>query len=230
MADATDISVVMPVHRATDNLADVRARVLSAPSVGELVIVLNDESLSGSVKAAGARERVVTCQRRGRGFAFGRGIAEANGDVVLLLHADTLLPAGWDAAILRALSDERVVGGGFHMAFDRSTPFLDFNIRISEILDLMGAAMWGDRAIFARASDLRECLPALGVPLFEDVRLSKALRRRGKLALLEGTVVTSAEHFRRNGPLRQSLRILKARAWYAVGGDPKRIYDYYYSR
>jgi hypothetical protein len=90
--------------------------------------------------------------------------------------------------------------------------------------------MWGDRALFARTADLRECLPALDVPLFEDVRLSKALRKRGKLVLLDETVVTSAEHFRRNGPLTQSLRIFKARLWYALGGDTQRIYDYYYSR
>jgi glycosyltransferase involved in cell wall biosynthesis len=224
------ISVVMPVHRAGANLEEVRKRVHSAASAHELIIVLNDESLAGSVKAGDADERVVMCPRRGRGFAIARGVADARGATVLILHADTLLPPGWDAAINRALSDKRFVGGGFHMKFDRSSPFLDFIIRLSDFLLFLSRAMWGDRAMFARAADLRECLPALDVPLFEDVRLSKALRKRGKLALLDETVVTSAENFRRNGPVTQSLRIFKVRLWYALGGDPQRIDDYYYSR
>jgi len=224
------ISVVMPVHKAQERLAEVRARVHSAGQPLELFLVLNDSALAGSVKAEGPDEVVLTCERRGRGFALSRGISEARGDIILLLHADTLLPAGWDGAILRALSDKRAVGGGFHMKFDRSSAFLDFIVRLSDFLLFLSRAMWGDRAMFARASALRECLPALDVPLFEDVRLSKALRKRGKLVLLDETVVTSAEHFRRNGPLTQSLRIFKARLWYALGGDTQRIYDYYYSR
>jgi len=220
----------MPVHRIGANFDEVRKRVHSATTALELIMVLNDGSLSGSVKPSNPNERVVMCQRRGRGFALERGVAEAKGGIVLLLHGDTLLPVGWDAAILRALEDERAVGGGFHMAFDRSSRFLDFIVLFSDFLDAAGGAMWGDRAMFARAADLRECLPALDVPLFEDVRLSRALRRRGRLVLLDETVVTSAEHFHRNGPVTQSLRIFKARAMYALGGDTQRIYDYYYSK
>jgi hypothetical protein len=157
-------------------------------------------------------------------------VAEAKGEITVLLHGDTMLPVGWDAAILRGLSDVRVVGGGFHMSFDRSSTYLDFLVHLSDLLVFMHLAIWGDRAIFARTGVLRKCLPALDVPLFEDVRLSKALRRRGKLVILDETVVTGADHFWQNGPVTQSLRILKARAWYALGGDPQRIYDYYYSR
>jgi glycosyltransferase involved in cell wall biosynthesis len=230
MAEAPVISVVTPIHRLSPRFEEVRSSVHAAASPHEHIIVLNDESLSGSVRAGHPSDRILVCPRKGRGFALARGIADARGGAVLLLHADTLLPSGWDTAILRSLSDPRVVGGGFRMRFDRPTAFLRFISRFSEFLDSAGGAMWGDRAVFARAEDLRECLPALDVPLFEDVRLSKALRRRGRLALLDATVVTSAEHFHRNGPFRQTLRILKARAWYAAGGDPQRIYDYYYSR
>ena len=230
MPDAPRFSVIMPLHREHAQLSEVRSRVHSAVSPLELVIVLNDESLAGAVRAERPGERVVMCPRRGRGFALARGVAESKGEVGLLLHADTLLPANWDGAVWHALSDERVVGGGFHTAFDRSSMFLDSILRLSDFLVFMRGAMWGDRALFARTGVLRQCLPALDVPLFEDVRLYKALRRRGRLALLDEAVVTSADHFWRYGPVTQSMRILKARTWYALGGDPQKIYDYYYSR
>ena len=41
------------------------------------------------------------------------GAAAARGDVLLFLHADTRLPAGFDAAVHAALADPAVVGGRF---------------------------------------------------------------------------------------------------------------------
>ena len=229
MPETPKFSVIMPVHRESPKLADVRRAVHAARSTLELLIVLNDASLAGRITAEGPSEKVVLCERRGRGFALLHGARNAQGELVLLLHADTVLPAGWDAAILRAMEDPRVAGGGFHMTFDKSSPWLDFIVRFSDLQVRMGFAMWGDRAVFARDVVLKKCLQALEVPLFEDIRLSKALRRHGRLAFLDERVVTSAEHFRRNGQYRQTGRIIVARTWYAFGGDTGRIYDYYYS-
>jgi len=230
MPDPPIFSVIMPLHREHERLADVRSRVHSARSSAELIMVLNGVSLAEKVKAERPDERTLTCERPGRGFAFARGVAEAKGEITVLLHGDTLLPAGWDRAIVAALSDSHVVGGGFHMTFDRSSKYLDFLVGLSDFMVFLRFAMWGDRALFARTVVLRECVGALDVPLFEDVRLSKAVRRRGKLVLLDETVITSADHFWKNGPFTQSMRILRARTWYALGGDPQKIYDYYYSR
>jgi glycosyltransferase involved in cell wall biosynthesis len=230
MPEPSKYSVIMPLHREHQRLADVRSRVHSAKSPLELIMVLNDATLAENVRAERPNERTIECKRPGRGYAFAEGVAESKGDITVLLHGDTMLPLGWDSAILRALSDPRVVGGGFHMSFDRSSRYLHCLVRLSEFFVFMGAAMWGDRAIFARTGVLRQCLPAMDVPLFEDVRLSKALRRRGRIVLLDETVVTSADHFWKNGPFTQSMRIFKARTWYALGGDPQKIYDYYYSR
>ena len=230
MTDAPVLSVVMPILRVDANFPQARSRVHSATSSHELIMVLNDETLAGTVRAERSDELVVVCRRRGRGFALSRGVAEARGGTVLLLHADTLLPEGWDGAVLRALSDARVVGGGFHLAFDRTSPSLDFILGIADMMVFLGASMWGDRALFARASVLRDCLPALDVPLFEDVRLNKALKRHGRLVLMDETVVTSAQHFTRNGTMTQGLRIVKACSLYILGVDPQRIYDYYYSQ
>lgn len=230
MTDAPAISVVMPILRVDVDLPQARSRVHSANSPHELIMVLNDETLAGTVRAERPDELVVVCSRRGRGFALSRGVAEARGGTVLLLHSDTLLPEGWDGAVLRALSDARVVGGGFHLAFDRRSPSLDVILGIADVMVSLGASMWGDRALFARAPVLRDCLLALDAPIFEDVRLNKALKRHGRLVLMDETVVTSARHFTRNGPITQGLRIVKACSLYILGVDLQRIYDYYYSQ
>lgn len=230
LPEAPTFSVIMPVHRESPGLATVKRAVHAARSTLELITVLNDPSLAGRITAEGPSEKVVLCERRGRGYPMLQGARMARGEFVVLLHSDTVLPDGWDEAILRAMEDRRVAGGGFHMTFDKSSPWLDFIVRFSDMQVRLGLAMWGDRAVFARGAVLKQCLPSLDVPLFEDVCLWKALRRHGRLAFLDERVVTSAEHFRRNGQYRQTGRIIAARTWYAVGGDPGRIFDYYYSR
>lgn len=230
MPEAPNFSVIIPVHRDGGLLPEVRSRVHAASASVELVIVQNDRSLAGGIRGERPNEKVVACERRGRGFAFARGAKEVTGEVVVLLHSDTLLPDGWDIAISKAMTDRRNVGGGFHIAFDRPSRFLDFLLLYSDLMVGLGLAMWGDRAMFARAGAMEKCLGALDVPLFEDVRLSKSLRGMGRLVLLKERVVTSADHFWRNGQYAQTARIIKARLWYAFGGDPQRIYDYYYSR
>jgi glycosyltransferase involved in cell wall biosynthesis len=154
MPEAPMFSVIVPVHRESGLLAEVRSRVHAASAPLELVIVLNDRSLAGGIRAERPNEKVVVCERRGRGFAFARGAKEVRGEVVVLLHSDTLLPASWDIAIKNALADPRFVGGGFHIAFDRPSRFLNFLLRYSDLMVLFRRAMWGDRAVLVRAPAL----------------------------------------------------------------------------
>jgi hypothetical protein len=64
----------------------------------------------------------------------------------------------------------------------------------------------------------------------EDVQLSKLMNKNGKVVILKETVITSAATFLARGLLRNTFRVAKARLWYAVGGDPQKIYEYYYKK
>jgi glycosyltransferase involved in cell wall biosynthesis len=172
---------------------------------------------------------VVHCRRQGRGYAFVTGIHYARGEVILFLHADTVLPRDWSTAIMRALLNERCVGGGFSLAFDNPTLFLKLLVLLSTIRFHVMGVMFGDRAIFMRADLLKSCMSSLNVPIFEDVQLSQCLRRHGTTVLLNTHVITSAESFHTRGMWKHLWRILKCQLWYALGGDLEQIYRYYYS-
>jgi glycosyltransferase involved in cell wall biosynthesis len=195
----------------------------------ELILVINNKELGEVITPENAVEKVVVSERTGRGFAFIEGIAQAQGDVVLLLHSDTLLPNEWDAAIENALNNDRVVGGGFSLAFDSDSLYLKLLAYVADIRFHLTGEMMGDRAIFARSEILRKCLPVMDVPIFEDVRLSRRMRTYGATTLLKDHVVTSADAFRKNGMFRHLWRIVQSRLWYALGVDLERIFRYYYS-
>src|SRR5579859_7074087 len=60
----------------------------------------------------------VIISRRGRATQMNAGAAAATGEVLLFLHADTLLPDDAFCAIEHALAAQDVVGGAFQICFN----------------------------------------------------------------------------------------------------------------
>lgn len=196
----------------------------SGPAPTEIeVIVADGGSRDDTVdRAARAGARVVRAER-GRARQLREGILAASGDVVLMLHADTRLPARWSEAVRRALSEPGVVGGAFRLRFDERSP----GLALVEWGAWLRAALWrlpyGDQAIFVR----RDVLEAVGgipqVPVMEDVDLVQALKRRGRLALLPEPALTSARRYRERGALRTWALHVVAIAGRALGVDRSRV-------
>ncbi|MGH7483440.1 MAG: hypothetical protein ACRELV_14905, partial [Longimicrobiales bacterium] len=85
----------------------------------------------------------------------------------------------------------------------------------------------GDQAVFARAAALRAAGGVPPVPLFEDVRLYRALRARGRMILLDSCVATSPRRWQERGTARVIAQHLCLRALHAVGVPPERLVRLY---
>jgi hypothetical protein len=55
---------------------------------------------------------------RGRAAQMNAGARAAGGSVLLFLHADTVLPQGWPAAVSAAMEGGAAVAGAFDMVID----------------------------------------------------------------------------------------------------------------
>ena len=167
--------------------------------------------------------RVVACPRPGRGEQMNAGASVAAGDALLFLHADTQLPPGATQAILGALSDPAVVGGGFRHSFSETGLDLRVISLYATARSLLSGIHYGDQAIFAR----RTIFEALGgfasEPLFEDLRLSRGLRTRGRVVTLPLSVSTSARRLRQGGVARTAARFAWLKLRHALGADPSRL-------
>jgi hypothetical protein len=222
------ISVITPIHTTNHRLTRIRKAISSATHPIELIIVLNNPELIGHVVPQTSNEQVLFTPRKGRGFAFLEGIANSSGFITLLLHSDTVPPMGWDNAILSAIEDTRVVGGGFSMTYGKPIPNLDIGIWIMNQWFRLSGELYGDRAMFVRSDILKRCLSVLEVPLFEDLQLAKCIRRHGRVVLLKEKVETGTKTLREYGLFRYLGSFLLCRFWYALGGSPFHIYNAYY--
>lgn len=218
------LSVVIP---ALEEGGRIEAAVASASAPGVEVVVVDGGSRDDTVVRARGRGARVLLSAPGRARQLDAGARESIGDPILFLHADTLLPPGFEVAVARALEDPAVAGGAFRLRFDRRSPAL----RIVEAGAWLRVALfrlpYGDQALFLR----RRVLEALGgvpqVPILEDLDLARAIRKAGRLVLLPQPAVTSSRRYRARGVLRTMLRNWAAALAWALGVDRARVAAWY---
>ena len=229
LIDSPLISVVIPIHSRKHSLDQIRKVLHSTNKPIQIILVVNNPDLNDQIIPQKSNELVLISSRKGRGFAFLKGIECVTGNITMLLHSDTIPPRGWDQAIISALEDPQVVGGGFSLSYDTPNPYLEVISWVGNQWSRISGVLYGDRALFVRSHILRRCLSFLEVPLFEDLRLARCMRKHGRVVILKEKVETSAEKYRKHGYIQYIGRIWFCQTWYTLGGSPFQIYNFYYS-
>ncbi len=127
----------------------------------------------------------------------------------------------------RCLRDPAVVGGRFDVrlagrgAVLRAVEWaMNFRSRWSGIHT-------GDQALFVRATTFRALGGFEDVPLFEDVRFTRRLRRAGRVLALRDRVTTSARRWERGGRFRTVFLMWRLRLAHTRGEDPSDLAERY---
>ena len=214
------LSVIIPTLDEAERIPRVLKSVMLP---GVEVVVVDGGSRDGSVQRA--REVGVPVLESGRGRArqLARGVEATSGDIVLMLHADTLLPRNWSEVLREALEDPTLVGGAFRFAFDTRGPalaVLEWGARLRGGLLMLP---YGDQGLFVRRGVLDSIGGIPQVPILEDLDLVREMKRRGRMVLLDAPAQTSARRHLEHGIWKTAFRhTLAALAWY-FGVDRARI-------
>jgi rSAM/selenodomain-associated transferase 2 len=217
--------VIVPTLNEEQGIEATLASIPRTP--GDEIIVVDGGSMDDTVAIAQRSCAEVLHSPAGRALQMNCGAEHARGEVLLFLHADTLLPQGGIAAVRAAMQQPHVVGGAFRLAFFPSTPGLRLIAWGTNMRTRFGKLPYGDQALFVR----RTLFEALGgyteVPLLEDVKLVQALRRQGELALLDHTVHTSGRRWLQRGLVTTTLRNTLIIAFYFCGVSPGTLKRWY---
>ena len=216
------ISVVIPTLDEALELPETLARLRGLDAVSE-VVVADGGSRDETVELARAWGARVVTAPRGRGRQLREGAAVATGDALLLLHADTWMPPGGDAALIQVLARPGVVAGAFLKRFRQGNWLMagsqvKCRIRMSAL-----QFAYGDQALFVRRDILERIGGVPAVPLMEEHELCRLLRQQGRLELASATVLTSARRFRKRGVLRTYARMIAIEIRWRMGASPERL-------
>ncbi|HTJ09088.1 MAG TPA: TIGR04283 family arsenosugar biosynthesis glycosyltransferase [Candidatus Binataceae bacterium] len=224
------LSVIVPMlneERAIARTLDAIAAGASGAEAAVEVIVVDGGSTDRSCEEARPRCATLLVARRGLARQMNAGAAAAQGDALVFVHADTLMPASFARDIAAALADRAVIGGRFDLQLDGDAPFLRLIGWLISARSRLSRTGTGDQAIFVR----RDAFERLGgyrdIALCEDLDLARRLKRAGRVACLRSRVTTSARRWRERGVMATTIRMWFIRAAFLLGVPPERLAHLY---
>ncbi len=200
------LSVIIPALNEAAPLPTTLRRVRASLRDDDEVVVVDGGSTDETRALAARMGARVLPSARGRGTQMNAGARAATGDVLLFLHADTLLPPQAADLILRATENPDVLGGNFVLLFDAPGLLPRLFATVYNVRSRRARLFYGDSAVWVR----RTIFDALGgfpeAALMEDWAFCLALRAEAKrrhphlplsqtLPLIGSPVVTSARRF-----------------------------------
>jgi rSAM/selenodomain-associated transferase 2 len=187
------------------------------------VIVVDGGSQDGTlVRAAPLADRVIV-SARGRAVQMNAGARDelAQGvDMLLFLHADTILPPEADRAIFRAVSNIPRCWGRFDVAIDGRDPWLPWVARLMNWRSRLTGICTGDQALFVARGTFSALEGFAPIPLMEDIEFSKRAGSISPPIALQEKVVTSGRRWERHGVWRTIWLMWRLRLAYSLGADP----------
>jgi len=212
MAALPLLSVIIPTLDEEAVVGGVLAD-LESLTVSREVLVVDGGSNDMTVDVARAAAARVLTSERGRGRQLRAGAEAARAPLLLFLHADSRL----DGEAIALLDEVAIARPPCAMAFRLRIDARGFSYRLIErganLRTRLAKLPYGDQGLLVRREDYARAGGYPDIPLMEDVELVRALQRVTPVHLLGAAVTVSARRWRREGPLRRSLRnwILLAR-------------------
>ena len=225
------VALVIPVLDEAKALpALVERLAMLDPAPADILMVDGGSGDNSVAIAEAAGWRVMTAER-GRARQINAGVSEARGDLVCVLHADTLPPEDMVAVIEGALADERIALAGFtpRICGPDRTRWVTTAHNIVKTwyaplltrphLFVRGVRLlFGDHAMFFRRADFLEiggCTP--GDTVMEEADLCVRFARLGRVKLVPRWVETSDRRIAEWGPWKANWIYFKVGMLWAFG-------------
>lgn len=224
MMATMQLSVIIPAFNEArlieHTLQSVAASVAAnaAPGFTSEVIVVDNNSTDNTAELAGqAGAKVVFEPINQIGRARNAGAAQATGEWLLFLDADSLLSPGLLADILRVIESRAYVGCGSTLRMDGLPWWADLTLKLWTSASVL--CRWAAGALVVCRRDAFQAVGGFDQELYalDEIRLSKQLKHWGRQRGLQFTILT--EH-----PLETSSRKISLYSGHEIAGQIFRIF------
>lgn len=148
-------------------------------------------------------------------------------EILLFLHADTILTRAGVVEMLAAMRQSNVAGGSFRFAFSDAVGRYRVTAWGANLRSRWMRLPFGDQGIFCRRAAFERIGGFPELPLMDDVAFIRRLRRIGRFVLLRSPVYTSARRVRQHGVVKSGMRNWGLLTAYRLGISPRHLATWY---
>ncbi len=233
------VSVVIPTRNEEKRIAACIHAIFEDKVVKEVIVAdaaSRDHTVFETKRAGG---RVVpykaTSGRKGsRGGQIRAGIMAASGDVVAVVHADTLVTTSIFTRMLHVLEKQpAIAGGAVGGIFESRNPLLRVIETANDFRAIFLGITFGDQVQFFRRKPVLKADLFPDIPIMEDVEFGIRLNRLGRQVYLFGDNLISARRWDAAGIGNAFSIVFRVAAYLLtrIRGTPdtERLYGLYYN-
>jgi rSAM/selenodomain-associated transferase 2/rSAM/selenodomain-associated transferase 1 len=191
------------------------------------IIVVDGGSTDDTIATACSYPVRVICSDPGRAQQMNAGAQQARGQMLLFLHADTILPTTFYESVAETLAQPTVIAGAFNLAIQGNHPALrmiEWGVRWRSHLFQLP---YGDQGLFMTRAVFESIGGFADLPIMEDFDLIQRLKCQGKVAIAPATVITSGRRWETLGIIRTTVINQAVILGYFLGVDANRLAQWY---
>lgn len=223
------LSIILPVFHEAEKINEIIAHLRLQANEGIEIIVVDGDAVGSTIKRVIDEKVLKLTSSRGRARQMNVGATRAKGDILLFLHADTLLPRNAFGLIRVAATKKGVVAGSFDLGFDTKRRIFAITELYVALRTRLTRVPFGDQAIFINRDYFEHIGGYRDIPIMEDVELMQRIRKRGdSIAIIPQKVRTSPRRYERDGVLYSTFRNVLLQILYMWGVPPERLMKWYH--
>ncbi len=222
------LSIVIPVLNESRSLYRLAQNLKALKENGHELILVDGGSTDDTVRQARNLADHVLSTSQGRAVQMNAGAKQAQGDVLVFLHADTSLPDLADQQIEQALSNPKRHWGCFDVRLSGDHPLFRIIETFMNLRSRLTGIVTGDKVLFVRRKTFDAAKGYPEIPLMEDIAISKRLKKTGRPVCIASRVLTSSRLWERDGIIRTILKMWRLRLAYFLGAKPESLVREYY--
>lgn len=218
------LSVIIPALNEEKN---IQVCIKSVKRLNPVeIIVVDGGSTDKTIEIAKDNGAIVIKSPKGRGAQMNRGASAAEGNILLFLHADSVISE--DASYEKIFNHDflKHIGGFFKLKFNdnsASTQIVEF---FANLRARLFSLPYGDQALFMRKYIFEKAGGFKEYPFLEDIDIVIRLRKYGRLRYVPIAVTASSRRIKKDYPLSPiliSLRNVAIALLFLLGVSPKKL-------
>jgi rSAM/selenodomain-associated transferase 2 len=219
------VSVIIPTYNESTALCETLTRLQQHQPFETLIG--DGGSTDDTAGIARRYEATIIQSPRGRAAQMNAAAGEAQGDLLLFLHADSHIdPRGYHTMI-ETMTSGPWLGGAFSLQIDSSLPSLRRISRWANWRSRYLNLVYGDQAIFVRREVFHDLKGFPLLPICEDLEFFRRLSKKGPVILLKEKAFTSARRWLAEGIKFTTIRNIAIASLFLIGFPPAILSRWY---